>query len=74
MVGNMMGTSWSMASSFVVGQHCDIVDLDGPTPRMPEADEQRSIAGKAIPLIALDAFHASTPIKVELALARLPPQ
>ena len=30
MVGNMMGTSWSMAPSFVVGQHCAIVDLDGP--------------------------------------------
>jgi L-alanine-DL-glutamate epimerase-like enolase superfamily enzyme len=31
MVGNMMGTSLSMAPSFVVGQLCDIVDLDGPT-------------------------------------------
>jgi len=30
MVGNMMGTSLSMAPSFLVGQLCDIVDLDGP--------------------------------------------
>jgi L-alanine-DL-glutamate epimerase-like enolase superfamily enzyme len=32
MVGNMVGTSWAMAPSFVVGQLCDIVDLDGPVP------------------------------------------
>ena len=31
MVGNMMGTSLSMAPSFVLGQLCDVVDLDGPT-------------------------------------------
>ena len=31
MVGNMMGSSLSMAPSMVVGQLCDIVDLDGPT-------------------------------------------
>lgn len=31
MVGNMMGTSLAMAPSFVLGQLCDIVDLDGPT-------------------------------------------
>lgn len=31
MVGNMMGSSLSMAPSLVVGQLCDIVDLDGPT-------------------------------------------
>src|SRR3546814_1972444 len=31
MVGNMMGTSLSMAPSFLIGQLCDIVDLDGPT-------------------------------------------
>src|ERR1700722_10191 len=31
MVGNMMGTSLAMAPSFVVGQLCDVVDLDGPT-------------------------------------------
>ena len=30
-VGNMVGTSLAMAPAFIVGQHCDIVDLDGPT-------------------------------------------
>jgi L-Ala-D/L-Glu epimerase len=30
MVGNMLGTSWSMAPAYVVGQFCDVVDLDGP--------------------------------------------
>jgi len=30
MVGNMTGTSLSMAPSFVVGQHCVVVDIDGP--------------------------------------------
>ena len=31
MVGNMVGTSLAMAPSFVLGQLCDVVDLDGPT-------------------------------------------
>lgn len=30
MVGNMVGTSLAMAPGFVLGQGCDIVDLDGP--------------------------------------------
>ncbi|MEO0438376.1 MAG: dipeptide epimerase [Pseudomonadota bacterium] len=30
MVGNMMGSSLSMAPSFVIGQHCRFVDIDGP--------------------------------------------
>ncbi|MEW9625759.1 dipeptide epimerase [Rhodanobacter geophilus] len=30
MVGNMGGSSLAMAPSFVVGQSCDVVDLDGP--------------------------------------------
>lgn len=30
MVGNMLGTSLAMAPAFVIGQFCDIVDLDGP--------------------------------------------
>ncbi len=30
MVGNMIGTSLAMAPAFVVGQNCDVVDLDGP--------------------------------------------
>jgi L-alanine-DL-glutamate epimerase-like enolase superfamily enzyme len=30
MVGNMIGTSLAMAPAFVVGQLCEVVDLDGP--------------------------------------------
>jgi L-alanine-DL-glutamate epimerase-like enolase superfamily enzyme len=30
MVGNMVGTSLAMAPAFIVGQLCDVVDLDGP--------------------------------------------
>jgi L-alanine-DL-glutamate epimerase-like enolase superfamily enzyme len=30
MVGNMVGSSLAMAPGFVVGQLCDVVDLDGP--------------------------------------------
>lgn len=30
MVGNMTGTSWSHAPAYLVGQSCEIVDLDGP--------------------------------------------
>ncbi|MBT5072592.1 MAG: dipeptide epimerase [Kordiimonadaceae bacterium] len=30
MVGNMTGSSLSMAPSYVVGQYCDFIDLDGP--------------------------------------------
>ena len=42
MVGNMGGSSLAMAPSFVLGQCCDIVDLDGPTflsnDRQPSVD------------------------------------
>jgi L-alanine-DL-glutamate epimerase-like enolase superfamily enzyme len=31
MVGNMVGTSLAMAPAFILGQECDVVDLDGPT-------------------------------------------
>jgi len=31
MVGNMVGSSLSMAPAFLLGQLCDVVDLDGPT-------------------------------------------
>src|SRR5207248_925566 len=30
MVGNMVGTSLAMAPAFILGQRCDVVDLDGP--------------------------------------------
>jgi len=32
MVGNMAGTSLAMAPAMLVGQYCDVVDLDGPMP------------------------------------------
>jgi L-Ala-D/L-Glu epimerase len=31
MVGNMVGTSLAMAPAFIIGQQCEVVDLDGPT-------------------------------------------
>jgi hypothetical protein len=31
MVGNMVGSSLAMAPGFILGQRCDVVDLDGPT-------------------------------------------
>lgn len=41
MVGNMLGTGLAMAPAFVLGQLCDVVDLDGPlllsADRMPGA-------------------------------------
>ena len=30
MVGNMGGTALAMAPALLVGQHCEVVDLDGP--------------------------------------------
>ena len=30
MIGNMLGTSLSMAPSFVIAQLCDLADIDGP--------------------------------------------
>jgi hypothetical protein len=30
MVGNMTGTSLAMAPSWIIGQHCRFVDIDGP--------------------------------------------
>ncbi len=30
MVGNMIGTSLAIAPGFILGQQCDVVDLDGP--------------------------------------------
>ena len=45
MVGNMVGTSLAMAPAFLLGQYCDIVDLDGPLflvrDRMPGRDLRR---------------------------------
>ena len=45
-----------------------VVRLGGTVARMPEPGESIEIAGIAVPVVALDAFAASAPIKVELAL------
>jgi L-Ala-D/L-Glu epimerase len=42
MVGNMLGTSLAMAPAFLVGQLCEIVDLDGPM--FLKADRPMTIA------------------------------
>jgi len=42
MVGNMLGTSLAMAPAFLVGQLCEIVDLDGPI--FLKADRPTTIA------------------------------
>jgi serine kinase of HPr protein (carbohydrate metabolism regulator) len=47
-----------------------VVALGEPVERMPEPYPKR-VAGIDIPAIALVAFEASTPIKVEIALSRL---
>ena len=44
------------------------VDLSGEPVRLPEAPEKLTIAGIAIPSVALDGHHASAPLKVEAAL------
>jgi serine kinase of HPr protein (carbohydrate metabolism regulator) len=46
------------------------VDLEAPVERMPEAPT-RYFLGVPIPVIAINPFEASAPIKLELALARL---
>ena len=46
------------------------VDVSSEIKRLP-GDEKHMILGLEIPLIALDAFTASAPLKVELALERL---
>jgi serine kinase of HPr protein (carbohydrate metabolism regulator) len=47
-----------------------MVVMGEPVERMPEPGRERKIAGIDIPLVALAAFEASAPIKVEMALAR----
>ena len=44
MVGNMVGTSLAMAPAFIVGQQCDVVDLDGPTFLREDRDAERRIS------------------------------
>jgi len=47
-----------------------VIALDQPVPRMPdELLPVRLIEGLTVPLIALDPFEASAPVKVEKALS-----
>ncbi len=46
------------------------IDLDGAPHRLPEPDV-RTLGGLCLPCIALSAFEASAPQKVELAVAQL---
>jgi len=48
MVGNMAGTSLAMAPAFVLGQLCDIVDLDGPTFLVADREPSVRYAGGCI--------------------------
>ena len=48
-----------------------MVDLSREIERMPDRTEAISIAGIKIPVIALDSFAASAPMKVELALSQV---
>jgi len=56
MVGNMTGTSLSMAPSYVVGQLCGIVDIDGPLlleKDIPHGLEYKTGARVSVPTSAL---------------------
>jgi len=44
------------------------VDLDARPERLPDPEESRMVAGVRLPTIALVAFEASAPLKVEAAL------
>jgi L-alanine-DL-glutamate epimerase-like enolase superfamily enzyme len=45
MVGNMLGTSLSMAPSFVIAQLCDFVDIDGPVLLADDRDHKMNFTG-----------------------------
>lgn len=47
-----------------------IIQLDDPVARMPLDERTRTLAGVAVPVVALAPFEASAPLKVEHALAR----
>ena len=46
-----------------------LVTVDRPVIRLPDAAQTRTIAGVAIPTVALAALEASAPIKVERSLS-----
>jgi serine kinase of HPr protein (carbohydrate metabolism regulator) len=45
-----------------------LVAVGEPVTRLPEPGGERVVLGIAVPFVALDALHASAPVKVELAL------
>ncbi len=47
------------------------VELDRQTIRMPDGSAYREIAGVNIPLLHIDPWYASAPVKVELALREI---
>jgi serine kinase of HPr protein (carbohydrate metabolism regulator) len=47
------------------------VDLDAEPQRLPEPGETRTLAGIAVPVVALNGHENSAPIKVELSLKRI---
>lgn len=48
MVGNMIGTSLAMAPSYVIGQFCRFVDLDGPMHLVEDCDNGLKYAGNSV--------------------------
>lgn len=46
------------------------VELDASPQRLPEPGETRTLAGIAVPVVALNGHECSAPIKVELSLKR----
>jgi len=45
MVGNMLGTSLSMAPAFVIAQLCEFVDIDGPVLLADDRDNKMDFSG-----------------------------
>lgn len=48
-----------------------LIDLAQTSERLPLAERKRTIAGVTLPVLGLNPFEASAPIKVELALAKV---
>jgi len=49
-----------------------VVTLGEKVVRMPAEDTHRTIAGRVVPSVTLNALEASAPLKVEIALRRVP--
>lgn len=48
-----------------------LVTIADQVERLPLDPASRVVAGRALPVMAVEAFHASAPIKVEIALSRI---